>query len=175
MIECLDTAIVNAFRQIICGFGGVALLPFSMGPFSRRRRGMGGGWLGNAYHCLVALGVMFHAFGQAIGCVLTCVPFECLSLFCPKGGRLGYGAYVMPGNARLAAIRIFIISQGPVWIGCGVIALLGWIMAGSDFCSAGTAAFGVVRPGAATDVRQVLSAAFGMFMDIVRDGGMKCH
>lgn len=168
MLEYLDTAIVNAFRQIIGGFGIIFLLSFFMWSLSQRRRGMGGGWLGNTYYYLVAPGVMFHELGHAIGCVLTHTPIKRLSLFWPKGDRLGYVAYAMPVNARLAAIRIFIISTGPVWLGCGVIALLGWIMAGSDFWPNYTAAFGMERPGALTYAQQVLSAAFGMFMDIVR-------
>mgnify|MGYP003293096050 CR=1 FL=1 len=64
MLQYLDTSIVNAFRQIVGGFGFIFVLAFLMWTMSQRRRGIGGGWLGNTYYYLVAPGVMFHELGH---------------------------------------------------------------------------------------------------------------
>jgi len=154
-------------RQILGGFGVIFFLSFLMWSLSQRRRGLGGGWLGNTYYYIVAPGVMFHELGHAIGCVITRTPIRRLSLFWPKGDRLGYVAYAMPVNARFAALRIFIISTGPVWLGCSVIALLGWLMAGSDFWPNYTESFGSGNPGLLEYGQQTFFAALHMLMSIV--------
>lgn len=167
MLEYLDTAIVNAFRQLLGGFGVIFVLAFIMWMFSQGRRGMGGGWLGNTYYYLVAPGVMFHELGHAAGCVITRTPIERMSLFWPKGDRLGYVAYAMPVNARFAALRIFIISTGPVWLGCIVIALLGWLMSGSGFLPHYSEAFPGGDPGVASYATTTFFSALGMFKNLI--------
>ena len=167
MIEFIDVAIANAVRQVIGGFGLIFLLAFLMWTMSQRRRGIGGGWLGNAYYYLVAPGVMFHELGHAIGCWLTLTPIKRMSLFWPKGDRLGYVAYAMPVNARFAAIRIFIISTGPVWLGCVVLALLGWMMAGSEFWTSYSQAFPSGCPGMLEYAHAVAVAAIHMLTMVV--------
>ena len=49
MLDYLDAAIVNAVRQVLGGFGVIFVLAFLIWTMSQRRRGMGGGWLGNTY------------------------------------------------------------------------------------------------------------------------------
>ena len=131
MTEFFDVAIANAFRQILGGFGLMFLFAFLMWTMSQRRRGVGGGKFGNSYYYFVAPGVMFHELGHALGCLLTMTKITRFVPFHPKGDRLGYVAYAMPVGARFGAIRIFIISTGPVWLGCFVITLLGWILGGN--------------------------------------------
>ena len=167
MLQYLDASIVNAFRQLLGGFGLIFVLAFLMWTMSQRRRGIGGGWLGNTYYYLVAPGVMFHELGHALGCWLTFTPVKRMSLFWPKGDRLGYVAYAMPVNARFAAIRIFIISTGPVWLGCVVLALMGWIMAGSDFWSGYAQTVPSGHPGLIEYSRGVVLAAVHMAMQVV--------
>ena len=167
MLQYLDTSIVNAFRQIVGGFGLIFVLAFLMWTMSQRRRGIGGGWLGNTYYYLVAPGVMFHELGHALGCWLTLTPVKRMALFWPKGDRLGYVAYAMPVNARFAAIRIFIISTGPVWLGCAVLALMGRIVAGSDFWSGYAQTFPSGHPGLIEYLRGVVLAAVHMAMQVV--------
>ena len=167
MLEYLDAAIVNAFRQLLGGFGVIFVLAFVMWMLSQRRRGLGGGWLGNTYYYLVAPGVMFHELGHAIGCIITRTPIKKLSLFWPKGDRLGYVAYAMPVNARFAALRIFIISTGPVWLGCAVIALLGWFMAGAGFLPSYSSAFPAGDPSIASYASATFFSAIGMFKNFI--------
>lgn len=167
MLDCLDAAIVNAIRQVLGGFGVIFALAFLMWTMSQRRRGMGGGWLGNTYYYIVAPGVMFHELGHAIGCWLTLTPIRRLSLFWPKGDRLGYVAYAMPVNARFAAIRIFIISTGPVWLGCTALSLAGWIMAGTDFWPSYSSTFSGTPPGLVEYGRAVAFSAIHMLTTVI--------
>ena len=167
MLQYLDTSIVNAFRQIVGGFGLIFVLAFLMWTMSQRRRGIGGGWLGNTYYYLVAPGVMFHELGHALGCWLTLTPVKRLALFWPKGDRLGYVAYAMPVNARFAALRIFIISTGPVWLGCVVLALMGWIMTGSDFWPSYAQVFPSGRPQMFEYAQAVAISAIHMLSAVV--------
>lgn len=167
MIEFIDGAIANASRQVLGGFGLIFLLAFLMWTLSQRRRGIGGGWLGNTYYYLVAPGVMFHELGHALGCCLTLTPIKRMSLFWPKGDQLGYVAYAMPVNARFAAIRIFIISTGPVWLGCAALAFTGWTMAGSEFWTNYGQTFPTGHPGMLEYVQAVAVAAIHMFTMVV--------
>lgn len=167
MLDYLDAAIVNAVRQGLGGFGVIFVLAFLMWTMSQRRRGMGGGWLGNIYYYIVAPGVMFHELGHAIGCWLTLTPIRRLSLFWPKGDCLGYVAYAMPVNARFAAIRIFIISTGPVWLGCTVLSLVGWIMAGTDFWPSYSSTFSGTPPGLVEYGRAVAFSAIHMLTTVI--------
>lgn len=167
MIEFIDVAIANAVRQVLGGFGLIFLLAFLMWTMSQRRRGIGGGWLGNTYYYLVAPGVMFHELGHALGCWLTFTPVKRMSLFWPKGDRLGYVAYAMPVNARFAAIRIFIISTGPVWLGCAALALMGWIMAGAEFWTSYAQTFPSGRPEMLEYAQAVAVAAIRMLTMVV--------
>ena len=131
MLDYLDTAIVNALRQIIGGFGLIFLLSFFMWMVSQRRRGMGAGFWGRSYYYFVAPGVMFHELGHALGCVLTFTKVVEFAPFRMQGETLGYVRYVKSG--RFQAVREFIIATGPVWLGCATIFALGFFMEGKGF------------------------------------------
>lgn len=167
MSEFLDAAIVNAVRQLLGGFGLVFLFAFLMWAMSQRRRGVGGGKFGNSYYYFVAPGVMFHECGHALGCLLTLTKVTRFVPFHPKGDRLGYVAYAMPVGARFGSIRIFIISTGPVWLGCLVITLLGWFIGGNGFWPDYRASFGTSMPGMVDYLTGVFFAALQMFVSMV--------
>lgn len=122
MLDYLDTAIVNAFRQIIGGFGIVFVLAFLMWMVSQKRRRMGSGFWCRSYFYFVAPGVMFHELGHALGCILTFTKVVEFAPFRIQGETLGYVQYVKSG--RLQAVREFIIATGPVWLGCLAIFIL---------------------------------------------------
>lgn len=147
MLDYLDAAIVNAESAKSLADSRYICLGIPHVDNESAPTRMGGGWLGNTYYYIVAPGVMFHELGHAIGRWLTLTPIRRLSLFWPKGDRLGYVAYAMPVNARFAVIRIFIISTGPVWLGCTVLSLVGWIMAGTDFWPSYSSTFSATSPG----------------------------
>ena len=167
MTEFFDVAIANAFRQILGGFGLMFLFAFLMWTMSQRRRGVGGGKFGNSYYYFVAPGVMFHELGHALGCLLTMTKITRFVPFHPKGDRLGYVAYAMPVGARFGAIRIFIISTGPVWLGCFVITLLGWILGGNGFWPNYHEAFGANVPGIGNYLSAVFFTALRMLVSMI--------
>lgn len=167
MTEYFDVAIVNALCQVIGGFGVIFLLAFLMWTMSQRRRGLGGGVFGNSYYYFVAPGVMFHECGHALGCLLTFTKVTQFVPFHPKGDRLGYVAYAMPVGARFGSLRIFIISTGPVWLGCAVISALGWFMSGASFWPNYAATFHNATPGFVDYATSVFFAALNMFVGLV--------
>ena len=58
-------------------------------------------------------------------------------------------------------------STGPVWFGCLVLALIGWIVAGSDFWSGYAQSFPSGHPGLIEYSRGVVLAAVHMAMQVV--------
>jgi hypothetical protein len=160
MLDYLDTAIVNAFRQILGGFGLIFLLAFLMWAVSQKRRALGGGRFGNSYYYFVAPGVMFHELGHALGCILTFTKVVEFAPFKIQGETLGYVKHVKAG--RFGAVREFIIATGPVWLGCVAIFLLGLCMGGYDFFPIYGDVFPVEEPGFIAYVCGVFSSALGM-------------
>lgn len=167
MRDFFDVAIINALRQVLGGFGVIFALAFLMWALSQHRRGIGGGVLGNAYYYLVAPGVMFHECGHALGCFLTATKITRFVPFHPKGDRLGYVAYAMPVGARFSAIRVFIISTGPVWLGCLVICLVGWLFSGAGFWPRYSSSFPMGAPGFVDYASAVFFGALNMFASLV--------
>lgn len=165
MLDYLDTAIVNAFKQILGGFGLVFLLAFLMWMVSQKRRGKGSGFFGRSYYYFVAPGVMFHELGHAIGCWLTLTKVVEFAPFRVQGETLGYVRYVKSG--RFQAVREFVIATGPVWLGCLVIFLLGLLMDGTKFLPVYGEVFADADPGFMGYLSGVFSAATGMFVSFV--------
>lgn len=161
MIDYLVTGLGNAFRQLLGGFGFVFLLSFLMWLLSQRRRGEACGWLGKSYYYLVAPGVMFHELGHALGCVITLTRISKMVLFHPQGDTLGYVQHVQP--TRFVALREFVIATGPVWLGCTLIGLLGWLLNGSGFLPDYAAAFPNGEEGLVSYVTTTVVSALGMF------------
>ena len=165
MLDYFDAAIVNAFKQILGGFGLVFLLAFLMWMVSQKRRGKGSGFFGRSYYYFVAPGVMFHELGHAVGCWLTLTKVVEFAPFRIQGETLGYVRYVKSG--RFQAIREFIIATGPVWLGCLVIFLLGLVMEGSGFLPVYNEIFAEGAPGFIGYLSGLFSAAIGMFVSLV--------
>ncbi len=165
MLDYLDTAIVNAFRQIIGGFGIVFLLAFFLWMVSQKRRGKGSGFFGKSYCYFVAPGVMFHELGHAVGCYLTLTKVVEFAPFRIQGETLGYVQYVKSG--RFQAVREFIIATGPVWLGCTVIFLLGLFMDGKGFFPIYSEVFPSGEVGFLEYSSGVFSSAIGMFSSLV--------
>ena len=160
-MEYFTTAMVAAFRQLLGGFGFVFLLSFLMWLLSQRRRGVASGWLGKSYYYLVAPGVMFHELGHALGCVITLTRISKMVLFHPQGDTLGYVQHVQP--TRFVALRELVIATGPVWLGCTLIGLLGWLLNGSGFLPDYAAAFPNGEEGLVSYVMTTVVSALGMF------------
>lgn len=165
MLDYLDTAIVNAFRQILGGFGIVFVLAFLMWTMSQKRRGMGSGFWGKSYYYFVAPGVMFHELGHAIGCVLTLTKVVEFAPFRMRGETLGYVRYVKSG--RLQAVREFIIATGPVWLGCAAIFVLGLFMEGKGFLPIYGEVFPSGEPGLIGYLTGMFFSALGMFTSML--------
>ena len=165
MLDYLDTAIVNAIRQIVGGFGLVFLLSFFMWMVSQRRRGMGAGFWGRSYYYFVAPGVMFHELGHALGCVLTFTKVVEFAPFRMQGETLGYVRYVKSG--RFQAVREFIIATGPVWLGCAAIFALGFFMEGKGFLPIYSEVFASGDPGFIGYLTGMFSSALGMFTSLI--------
>ena len=165
MLNYLDTAVVNACRQIIGGFGIVFTLAFLMWTVSQKRRGMGAGFGGRSYYYFVAPGVMFHELGHALGCVLTFTKVVEFAPFRIQGETLGYVRHVKSG--RFQAVRKFIIATGPVWLGCVAISLLGLFLDGSDFLPLYNRAFSCEVSGFFEYICGVCASGFGMFTSLV--------
>lgn len=165
MLDYLDTAIVNAFRQIIGGFGVIFVLSFLMWTVSQRRRGMGAGFWGRSYYYFVAPGVMFHELGHALGCVLTFTKVVEFAPFRMQGETLGYVRYVKSG--RFQAVREFIIATGPVWLGCVAIFALGFFMEGKGFLPIYSEVFSGGEPGFVGYLTGMFSSALGMFTSML--------
>lgn len=165
MLEYLDTAIVNAFRQIVGGLGIVFILAFLMWLVSQKRRGMGSGVWGKSYYYFVAPGVMFHELGHAIGCIITLTKVTEFAPFKVQGETLGHVRYVQSG--RLQALREFIIATGPVWLGSLALFLLGVCMKGIDFLPIYGDVFPNGTPTFFGYVWGVIQSAFGMFATLL--------
>jgi hypothetical protein len=165
MLDYLDTAIVNAFRQIIGGFGLVFVLAFLMWMVSQKRRRMGSGFWGRSYFYFVAPGVMFHELGHALGCVLTFTKVVEFAPFRMQGETLGYVRYVKSG--RFQAVREFIIATGPVWLGCAAIFALGFFMEGKGFLPIYSEVFSGGEPGFVGYMTGMFSSALGMFTSLI--------
>jgi hypothetical protein len=165
MLDYLDTAVVNACRQLLGGFGIVFVLAFIMGMMSQKRRVMGSGFLGKSYYYFVAPGVMFHELGHAIGCILTLTKVVEFAPFRIQGETLGHVRYVKSG--RLQSVRECIIATGPVWFGCVVIFLLGLLMEGKEFLPVYSEAFPEGEPSFLGYLGGMFSAALGMFTSML--------
>jgi hypothetical protein len=165
MLDYLDTAIVNAFRQIIGGFGVVFILSFLMWTVSQRRRGIGSGFWGRSYYYFVAPGVMFHELGHALGCVLTFTKVVEFAPFRMQGETLGYVRYVKSGCFQ--AVREFIIATGPVWLGCAAIFALGFFMEGKGFLPVYEEVFSGNDVGAIDYACGLFSSALAMFASLI--------
>jgi hypothetical protein len=165
MLDYLDTAIVNAFRQIIGGFGLVFVLASLMWMVSQKRRRMGSGFWGRSYFYFVAPGVMFHELGHALGCVLTFTKVVEFAPFRMQGETLGYVRYVKSG--RFQAVREFIIATGPVWLGCAAIFALGFFMEGKGFLPIYSEVFSGGEPGFVGYMTGMFSSALGMFTSLI--------
>jgi hypothetical protein len=165
MLDYLDTAIVNAFRQIIGGFGLVFVLAFLMWMVSQKRRRMGSGFWGRSYFYFVAPGVMFHELGHALGCVLTFTKVVEFAPFRMQGETFGYVRYVKSG--RFQAVREFIIATGPVWLGCAAIFALGFFMEGKGFLPIYSEVFSGGEPGFVGYMTGMFSSALGMFTSLI--------
>ena len=165
MLDYIDTAIVNACRQIIGGFGIVFVLAFLMWTVSQRRRGLGAGFWGKSYYYFVAPGVMFHELGHALGCLLTFTKVVEFAPFRIQGETLGYVRYVKSG--RFQAVREFIIATGPVWLGCVAIFLLGLFLDGSDFLPLYNQVFSGEAPGFIEYICGVCTSGIRMFTSLI--------
>lgn len=165
MLDYLDAAIVNAFRQILGGFGVVFVLAFLMWTMSQKRRRMGSGFWGRSYFYFVVPGVMFHELGHAIGCVLTFTKVVEFAPFRMRGETLGYVRYVKSG--RLQSVREFIIATGPVWLGCAAIFVLGLFMKGKGFLPVYDEVFPSGEPGFVGYLTGLFSSALGMFTSML--------
>ena len=165
MLEYLDTAIVNAGRQIIGGFGIVFVFAFLMWTVSQKLRGMGAGFWGRSYYYFVAPGVMFHELGHALGCVLTFTKVVEFAPFRIQGETLGYVQYVKSG--RFQAVREFIIATGPVWLGCLAIFILGFFMRGTGFLPLYSEVFSDGAPGFIGYISGVCTSGFSMFTSFI--------
>ena len=165
MLDYLDTAIVNAFKQILGGFGLVFLLAFLMWMVSQKRRGKGSGFFGRSYYYFVAPGVMFHELGHVLGCVLTFTKVVEFAPFRIQGETLGYVQYVKSG--RLQAVREFIIATGPVWLGCVAIFALGWLLKGKGFLPVYSEVFSMGEVGMVDYACGIFSSALAMFTALI--------
>lgn len=165
MLDYLDAAIVNAFRQIIGGFGVVFVLAFLMWMVSQKRRRTGSGFWGRSYFYFVAPGVMFHELGHALGCILTFTKVVEFAPFRIQGETLGYVQYVKSG--RLQSVREFIIATGPVWLGCLAIFILGLFMRGTGFLPLYSEVFSDGAPGFIGYISGVCTSGFSMFTSII--------
>jgi hypothetical protein len=165
MLDYLDTAIVNAFRQIIGGFGLVFVLAFLMWMVSQKRRRMGSGFWGRSYFYFVAPGVMFHELGHALGCILTFTKVVEFAPFRIQGETLGYVRYVKSG--RLQSVREFIIATGPIWLGCVAIFALGCFLEGKGFLPVYREVFSIGEVGVVDYACGVFSSALAMFTSLI--------
>ena len=95
-----------------------------------RIRTRGAGWLGDVYWYIVAPGVACHETGHVVGCLVTGSKILEFVPFTRKDDdRLGYVIHEQK-SGLWGGIASFIISSGPVWFGCLMIALLSRFFAG---------------------------------------------
>ncbi len=168
MLDYFNIAIVNAFRQVIGGFGLTIILAYLMWLFSQHRRGMGQSRFGMAYYYFVSPGVMFHEFGHLLGCWLTLTPVSKTNFFGPSEGTLGYVIHAKP-RGMFGYLKNFIIATGPVWLGCLAIFLLGIFVAHSDFLPACPENFKAENPGLLGYVVAVASEGFCMLLSFITE------
>ena len=87
-------------------------------------RRCGAGWLGDTYWYIVSPGVACHETGHAVGCLISgCKIHEFVPFTRRYDDKLGYVTHERK-RGLWGGVASFIISSGPVWFGCLMIALL---------------------------------------------------
>lgn len=134
-----------------------------------RRNGVG--WLGNAYWYLVAPGVACHETGHAAGCLLTgCRIVKFVPFTRSDDKRLGYVLHEKRAGLW-GDIASVIISSGPIWFGCIMIAILTCLFGGVAHIARYSEYFANdTVPGIVEYAIGMASAASGLSVSLVADG-----
>ena len=102
MLEYLDTAIVNAGRQIIGGFGIIFVFAFLMWTVSQKRRGMGAGFWGRSYYYFVA---PFSGIGTLKVCNSLVHHYACLAFGSYRESAYSEVGDITGGRQTLAVVH----------------------------------------------------------------------
>lgn len=132
LFHYLSTAVVRTYAQLLVVFGVVFALAIVLWFVSQGIRGMLSSRIGMAYYYLVALGVVCHETGHALGCILTGTKIVKFVPFMPSSdGTLGYVSHELPDDGSfLGNVSQFVISTGPIWFGSFVILSLSYFTGG---------------------------------------------
>ena len=117
-------AIERTWWQLVQLFAVPFALAVALQWIGDRIRRNGVGRFGSAYWYLVAPGVVCHESGHAVGCLITgCRIRRFVPFTRTHGDRLGWVEHEAK-RGLWGGVSSFVISIGPVWFGCLMIALL---------------------------------------------------
>ena len=167
MIECLDTAVVSAVKQVVGGFGVFLVLALLMDWIGGKLQSVARSLFGRGYDFVLLPGTMCRNAGEALGCLITGTKMS-RSLFSVNGRDYEVDRKRLPVGTPLAVFKRMVILASPIFLGCCLILGVSLIAGSMGILpdSSGVVVDGEL-PGVVSYLTSMLMAAVGMLASMV--------